>query len=145
MAARKTTGQKTSTARNEYRCSLERNQAGKQTVRIRASFARQKWTLSIYFLAPSRQHALRKLERVLSFLQLNEERLWFWGADRRDDPDFSADLLSDMGLKMDRRDEFPERFSLISLAADRPVAADQLDLVRRNLSQTREVIRAMRG
>jgi hypothetical protein len=145
MAAKKTTGQKTSGTRNEYRCSLERNQAGKQSVRIRARFGRESWALSVYFIAPSRQHALRKLERVLRFLQLNEERLWFWGADRRDDPDFSADLLNDMGLKMDRRDEFPERFSVISLATDRPVAADQLDLVRRNLSQTGEVVRAARG
>jgi hypothetical protein len=145
MAAKKITGLKTSGARNEYRCSLERNEAGKQTVRIRASFARQKWNLSVYFLATSRPQALRKLERVLRFLQLNEERLWFWGADRRDDPDFSADLLNDVGLKMDRRDEFPERFSVISLAADRPVAADQLDLVRRNLSQTRGTVRAARG
>jgi hypothetical protein len=145
MAAKKTTRKKTSGARNEYRCSLERNQAGKQSVRIRARFGRQIWDLSVYFLAPTRAHAMRKLERVLRFLQLNEERLWFWGADRRDDPDFSAELLTDMGLKIDRRDEFPQRFSLISLAPDRPVAADDLDLVRRNLSETREAVRPGRG
>jgi hypothetical protein len=145
MAAKKTTRKKDGSARNEYRCSLERNQAGKQSVRIRARFGRQDWDLSVYFLAPTRAHAMRKLERVLRFLQLNEERLWFWGADRRDDPDFSAGLLSDMGLKIDRRDEFPQRFSLISLAPDRPVASDQLSLVRQNLSQTREIVRPARG
>lgn len=145
MAAKTITRKKIITARNEYRCSLERNQAGKQSARIRARFARQNWELSIYFIAPSRQHAMRKLERVLRFLQLNEERLWFWGADRRDDPDFSAGILNDIGLKLDRRAEFPQRFSLVSLAPDRPIPDDQFDLVRRNLGQTRETARPARA
>jgi hypothetical protein len=145
MAAKKTTGQKTRGARNEYRWGLERNEAGKQTVRIRARFARQSWGLSVYFLAPSRQHAARKLERVLRFLQLNEERLWFWGADRRDDPDFSPELLNDIGLKIDRRTELPERFSVITLGPDHPLGSDQVSLIRRNLTQSKEVLRPARS
>jgi hypothetical protein len=145
MAGKTNIRRKTGGARNEYRCSVEKNKAGKQSVRIRARFARQKWELSLYFLAPSRPHALRKLERVLRFLQLNEERLWFWGADRRDDPNFSAELLSEMGLKLDSRAEFPQRFSTITLAPDRPMAADQLVLVRRDLSQSRESPRTARN
>jgi hypothetical protein len=50
-----------------------------------------------------------------------------------------------MGLKLDSRAEFPQRFSTITLAPDRPMAADQLVLVRRDLSQSRESPRTARN
>lgn len=136
---------KTNSQQNQYRCSVEMNQAGKQTVRIRARFARQGWELSVYFLASTQQNAMRKLEQVLRFLQQNEERLWFWGVDRSDDPKFGAELLSEVGLKLDRRTEFPARSTTIALAPDRPLIADMLVPVRRELSHSREEMRVASG
>src|SRR5713226_5783429 len=51
--------------RNEYRCAIEVNQAGKYCVRIRVSFARHAWVLSVYFLASSFDRAMKKLEQSL--------------------------------------------------------------------------------
>jgi hypothetical protein len=133
-----------STANNEYRCCLEQTQSGKQSVRIRARFARQDWELNVYFVAPTREQALRKLDRALRFLQQNEERLWFWGADRQADPDFAAGILSDIGLKLDRRTEFPERFTVVTQPSDQPMIAAHLALARRGLAQSREATRAVR-
>jgi len=129
---------------NEYRCSLERTEAGKQSVRIRAHFARKDWDLNVFFVAPNREQALRKLSRTLRFLQQNEERLWFWGADRGDDLDSAVGLLSDMGLKLDRRTEFPQRHAIVTQAPDQPMVAAHLAHARRGLAQTREPMRAVR-
>jgi hypothetical protein len=52
---------------------------------------------------------MTKLEQTLQFLQQQEERLWFWGVERSDDPNFSAELVHDAGLRLDRRVEFPRR------------------------------------
>ena len=132
---------KTNGRLNQYRCNMEKNQAGKYCVRIRARFARRGWGLTAYFLAATRNHALRKLEQSLRFLQQNEERLWFWGVDRSDDPNFAAELLEQIALKLDRRAEFPRRASEILLAPDSPIAATLLAPVRRDLAATRESLR----
>jgi hypothetical protein len=84
---------------------------------------------------------MRKLEQSLRFLQQNEERLWFWGVDRSDDPNFSAELLDEAALKLDRRAEFPPRASEIILAPDSPMAATLLAPVRRDLTSARESLR----
>jgi len=126
---------------NRYRCSVEMNQAGKYSARVRARFARRGWGLSVYFLAATREHALRKLKQSLHFLQENEERLWFWGVDRSDDPNFAAELLQETGLKLDRRAEFPERASEILLPPDSPIDAASFSPVRRDLAAARESMR----
>jgi hypothetical protein len=120
---------------NQYRCSIERNQAGKFGGRIRAHFARQDWDLNIYFVASSLPRAVQKLEQSLRFLQMNEERLWFWGVDRSDDPNFAAELLSEAGLKLDLRAEFPRRSALIAIAPDRDLLADTLAVVRKEFGR----------
>src|SRR2546425_10739457 len=74
--------------RNDYRCSMERNQSGRYCVRIRARSPRHGWTLGVYFLASSFDRAMKKLEQALDFLQRNEEKLWFWGVDRAAEPEF---------------------------------------------------------
>jgi hypothetical protein len=132
---------KTNGRMNHYRCSMEKNQGGKYCVRIRARFARRAWELSVYFLSATRDHALKKLQQTLRFLQESEERLWFWGVDRSDDPNFAAELLGRVALKLDRRSEFPRRASEILLAPDSPMAATMLAPVRRDLAAVRESLR----
>jgi hypothetical protein len=132
---------KISNHKNYYRCSLEKNQSGKQCVRIRARFARRKWESSVYFLTATFENAMRKLEQSIRFLQQNEERLWFRGVDRSDDPNFGEDLLREAGLKLDRRTEFPEKHSTIFLEPDRPVAAMLLAPVRKTLNESRAGMR----
>lgn len=128
--------------RNQYLCSLEKNQAGKFAGRIRARFARQNWVLSVYYVSSSFDQAMRKLEQTLRFLQRSEERLWFWGIDRSDDPNFAADLLGAEGLKLDHRAEFPAHSATVLLEPDGPVAGDHLKPLRRDFSQSREISRA---
>jgi hypothetical protein len=129
---------------NYYRCAIETNQAGKQSGRIRAHFARQNWDLNIYFVASSISRAVQKLEHSLSFLQANEERLWFWGVDRSDDPNFAAELLGEAGLKLDRRAEFPRRSALVAIAPDGVLLADTAVLIRREFCKLNNVTRAAR-
>jgi hypothetical protein len=127
---------------NLYRCSIETNQAGKQSGRIRAHFARQNWDLNVYFVAASIPRAVQKLEQSLRFLQANEERLWFWGVDRSDDPNFAAELLGEAGLKLDRRAEFPRRSALVAIAPDGVLLADTAALIRREFGKLNTVTRA---
>ncbi len=134
---------KVSSQRNEYRCSIDLNQAGKYCVRIRAAFARHAWVLSVYFLASSFDRAMKKLEQSLQYLQRQEERLWFWGVDRSDDPNLSEELLREAGLRLDRRGEFPRHTTNVSVPADRPVPAFLLTPVRRGLAETVESSRAV--
>lgn len=129
--------------RNDYRCSLERNQAGKYCVRIRAHFPRHAWTLSVFFLASSFDRAMKKLEQELQYLQKHEDKLWFWGVDRSDDPGFAAELLRDAGLKIDYRAEFPRKSSTLSLPPERVVPAFMLGPVRRGLAESLETPRAV--
>jgi hypothetical protein len=126
---------------NQYRCSVEKNQAGKFGGRIRAHFARQDWDLNVYFVAVSLTRAVQKLEESLRFLQMNEERLWFWGVDRSDDPNFASELLSEEGLRLDKRAEFPRRSTLIAIAPDRDLLADTLSLIRREFGKLNTKVR----
>ena len=126
---------------NQYRCSIEKNQAGKFGGRIRAHFARQDWDLNVYFVAASLARAAQKLEESLRFLQMNEERLWFWGVDRSDDPNFASELLSEEGLKLDKRAEFPRRSTLMAIAPDRDLLADTLALIRREFGKLNNRVR----
>jgi len=105
--------------RNEYQCSIEVNQNGKYCVRVRALFARKTWVLPVYFLASTFDRAMRKLEESLQFLQKKEENLWFWGVDSSDDPKNSEELISEAGLRLDRRSEFPGRSSNLTLSPEK--------------------------
>src|SRR5258707_12646173 len=107
------------TVKNDYRCSMERNQGGKYCVRIQVRYPRHAWTLTVYFLASSFDRAMRKLEEGLDFLQRNEEKLWFWRVDRAEDLGFSAEFLNEAGLKLDRRLEFPRKDASLSVPPDR--------------------------
>lgn len=124
--------------RNEYQCSIEVNHNGKYCVRVRAVFARKSWTLPVYFLASTFDRAMRKLEQVLQYLQQKEERLWFWGVEYSDDPNFSAELVREVGLKLDRRAEFPRRSANVTLTPEKPVPAVLLAPVRRGLANSIE-------
>ncbi len=128
--------------RNEYRCGIEVNQAGKYCVRIRAEFKRHSWGLSVYFLASSFDRAMKKLEQSLQFLQRQEERLWFWGVDRSDDPNLSGEMLREAGLHLDRRAEFPRKATSLVLPPEQPVPAFALAPVRRGLAESMESPRA---
>jgi hypothetical protein len=152
---------------NAYLCSIERNQNGKYTVRVRATFAPGRlgtddvlatqagqsahgpWTLSVYFLASSFNAAMKKLEESLQLLQRNEERLRFWGVERTDDPKLAGDLLQEFGLWLDRRREFPRKVAELDVPRERPVPASMLAPVRRvladSVSQVRPIDRALAG
>ena len=129
--------------RNEYRCAIEINQNGKYCVRIRAIFARHSWVLPVYFLASSFDRAMKKLDQSLQFLQRQEERLWFWGVDRSDDPNLSGEMLRETGLGLDRRAEFPRRAPSISVPREKPVPAFLLAPIRRGLAATVQNTRAV--
>ena len=129
-------------SRNEYRCSIERNQSGKYCVRLRVHYPRHAWTLNVYFLGSSFDRAMKKLEEALDFLQRQEEKLWFWGVDRAEDMGFSAEFLKEAGLKLDRRTEFPKRSTSVTLAPERDVPASVLGPMRRGLAESMEVVRA---
>ena len=127
---------RTSAARNDYKCSIERNQAGKYCIRIQARYPRHAWTLGVFYLAGSFDRAMKKLEESLDFLQRHEEKLWFWGVDRAADMGFSAEFLREAGLKLDRRTEFPQKSAALSLAPEREVPAFVLGTVRRGLAES---------
>ena len=129
-------------SRNEYRCSIERNQSGKYCVRLRVHYPRHAWTLNVYFLGSSFDRAMKKLEESLDFLQRQEEKLWFWGVDRAEDMGFSAEFLKEAGLRLDRRNEFPKRATSVTLAPERDVPASVLGPMRRGLAESMEVVRA---
>jgi hypothetical protein len=122
--------------RNEYQCTIEVNQNGKYCVRVRAMFKRKGWTLPVYFLASTFDRAMKKLEQTLQFLQQEEERLWFWGVERSDDPNCSAELVQEAGLRLDRRAEFPRRSANVTLSPEQRVPAVLLAPVRRGLAHS---------
>jgi hypothetical protein len=132
---------RTSTARNDYRCSIERNQSGKYCVRIQVHYPRHAWTLSTFFLASSFDRAMKKVEEALDFLQRHEEKLWFWGVDRAEDMGFSAEFLKEAGLRLDRRAEFPRKATNVSVAPEREVPAFVLGPMRRGLAESVELPR----
>jgi hypothetical protein len=123
---------RTQTARNDYRCSMERNQGGKYCVRIQVHYPRHAWTLGVYFL-----------EEGLDFLQRNEEKLWFWGVDRAEDLGFSAEFLKEAGLRLDRRAEFPRKAASLTVAPEKDVPAFALAPMRRGLAESLELTRAV--
>jgi len=65
---------RTSSVRNDYRCSIERNQSGKYCVRLQVHYPRHAWNLSVFFLAGSFDRAMKRLEEALDFLQRQEEK-----------------------------------------------------------------------
>ena len=134
---------RTQTARNDYRCSMERNQGGKYCVRIQVHYPRHAWTLSVYFLASSFDRAMKKLEEGLDFLQRNEEKLWFRGVDRAEDLGFSAEFLKEAGLRLDRRVEFPRKAASLTVAPEKDVPAFALAPMRRGLAESLEMTRAL--
>ncbi len=127
---------KTAARQNEYRCSVEVNQNDKYCVRIHARFKRHNWVLPIYFLASSFERALRKLEQSVQFLQHHEDRLWFWGVDRSDDPNVAAEMLQEAGLRLDRRAEFPRRTERLAIAPDERVPTTLLQPMRQRLAES---------
>jgi len=139
----KTISARSSAVRNDYRCSIEKNQGGKYCVRIRVQYPRHAWNLSVYFLASSFDRAMKKLETSLHFLQRNEEKLWFWGVDRgaSEDLGFSSEFLKDAGLLVDRRDEFPRKAANLLLEPERDVPAFALGPIRRGLAESVEFAR----
>ena len=120
--------------RNEYQCSIEVNHTGKYCVRVRAMYTRKGWVLPVYFLSSNFDHAMKKLEETLQFLQRKEDRLWFWGVEHSDDPQFSGELVREVGLNLDRRIEFPTRSSNVVLSPEKRVPAVLLAPVRRGLA-----------
>jgi len=134
---------RTSSVRNDYRCSMERNQGGKYCVRIQVFYPRHAWTLSVFFLASSFDRAMKKLQESLAFLQKHEEKLWFWGVDRAEDMGFSAEFLREAGLKLDLRREFPAKATSLSLPPESEVPAFVLGPVRRGLAELVEAERSM--
>lgn len=127
---------RSSNVRNDYRCSIEKNQTGKYCVRLRVQYPRHAWTLGVFFLASSFDRAMKKLEESLHFLQRNEEKLWFWGVDRAEDLGFSAEFLKEAGLHLDRRGEFPRKAANLSVQPERDVPAFVLGPVRRGLAES---------
>ena len=134
---------RTSAVRNDYRCSIEKNQNGKYCVRIRVHYPRHAWSLSVFFLASSFDRAMKKLEESLDFLQRHEEKLWFWGVDRAEDMGFSAEFLREAGMRLDKRTEFPRKAANLTLAPERAVPAFVLGPVRRGLAESVEMPRAV--
>jgi hypothetical protein len=144
---------KSATNANGYLCAIERNQNGKYTVRVRATFGpgtrepgddggnesgngNAGWMLPVYFLASSFNAAMKKLEESLQVLQRSEGRLRFWGVERTDDPKMAGDLLQEFGLWLDRRRDFPRRVAELDFPRERPVPASMLAPVRRILADS---------
>jgi len=123
-------------SRNAYVCAIEVNQNGKYCVRLRVTFGRTGWALPLYFMTSTFDGAMKKLEQTLQYLQKKEEALWFWGVQRSDDPNLATELLADVGLKLDRRDEFPRKRGEIAAAVERPVAGVQIAPLRRALAES---------
>jgi hypothetical protein len=127
---------RTTPERNEYRCCIEINQNGKYSVRMQVRFGGKDWLLSVFFLVSSFDTAMKKLEESIQLLQREEERLWFWGVERSDDPGVAAELLSHMGLHYDQRKEFPRRAAEFQVPARRAVSAFRLAQARRALADS---------
>ncbi|MCL4524002.1 MAG: hypothetical protein M1453_15620 [Acidobacteria bacterium] len=126
---------------NEYLCAIELNQSGKYCLRLRVTFGRRDWVLSVYFLASSFDRGMKKLAETMQYLQRNEERLWFWTVDRSDDPNFAGELLREAGLRLDHRTEFPRRQASMVVSPNRPVPAFLLAPLRRGLAESVSTLR----
>src|SRR5260370_26762560 len=133
---------RTSAVRNDYRCTIERNQSGKYCVRVQVHYPRHAWKLSTFFIASSLDRVMKKLEEALDFLQRQEEKLWFWGVDRAEDLGFSAEFLKEAGLRLERRTEFPRKATSVLLTPERDVPAFVLGPMRRGLAESVELSRS---
>lgn len=133
---RSTMSAKSNTSGNHYLCAIEKNQSGKYDIRVRAVFSRDGWTLPVYFLASSFNTAMKKLEEALQHLQKSEERLRFWGVERTDDPNLAGELLTDLGLALDRRKELPRKVAEFAVGREKTVPSSSLAAVRRRLADS---------
>ena len=82
------------------------------------------------------ERAVRKLEQTLQLLQTQEDRLWFWCVDRSADPYVSDDMLREVGLRLDRRVEFPRRTENIAVAPEQRIPVGRLAPVQRALAES---------
>jgi len=121
--------------RNTYRISIEPNQAGRFEARIEARFAGSDWTLRVYFLAATPARLLSHLQATLRYLQRREEELWMWGANPADRGLFFDDLLSQSGLELDRRREFPRGALVIAAEPGELFRPLQLAELKRRLAE----------
>ncbi len=128
--------EKLTAQRNEYRCCIEVNQNGKYAVRVRAKFGAKDWSLPVFFLVSSFDTGMKRLEEALQLLQRHEERLWFWGVERSDDPKLAGEMLNQFGLRYDQRRDFPRRAAQLAVSAGRPVPAFRLAQARRALADS---------
>ncbi len=126
--------------RNEYRCGVEINQAGKYCVRLRVKYTRRPWKLAVYFLASSFERAMKKLRETINFLQRDEERLWFWGVEMSDDPNLAGEMLLESGLRLDRRKDFPRRSALVEVPVEKAIPAPLLADIQKKLASDLEEI-----
>jgi hypothetical protein len=127
---------KTTVERNEYRCCIEINQNGKYSVRIQVRFGAKDWSLPVFFLVSSFDAAMKRLEEAVQLLQREEDRLWFWGVERSDDPKLPEELLARIGLHYDQRREFPRRVAEFAVPAGRAVSAFRIAQTRRALAES---------
>lgn len=127
--------QRMTVERNEYRCCIEINQNGKYSVRIQVRFGAKGWSLPVFFLVSSFDAAMKRLEEAVQLLQREEDRLWFWGVERSDDPKLPAELLGRIGLHYDHRREFPRRMAEFAVPAGRSVSAFRIAQTRRALAE----------
>lgn len=128
--------QKTALQRNEYRCCIEINQNGKYSVRMQVRFGAKNWSLPVFFLVSSFDAAMKRLEEAVQLLQRDEDKLWFWGVERSDDPKVAAELMNGIGLHYDQRREFPRRKAEFALLPGHPVTAFRLAQARRALADS---------
>ncbi len=126
--------------RNDYRCAVEVNQAGKYCVRLRVKYTRRPWKLAVYFLASSFERAMKKLRETINFLQRDEERLWFWGVEMSDDPNLAGEMLLESGLRLDRRKDFPRRSALVEVPVEKLIPAPLLADIQKKLASDLEEI-----
>lgn len=120
--------------RNSYRCAVEVTQAGKYCVRVQAFYGHSRWTLPVYFLVSSPATALRRLAQSIEELHRAEERLRFWGVEHSDDPELIDELLTGIGLALDRRIDFPATAATIAAAPNRPMPALSLARLKREFT-----------
>jgi len=85
---------------------------------------------------------MKRLEEALQLLQRHEDRLWFWGVERSDDPKLAGEMLNQFGLHYDQRKDFPRRAVEVEVPAGRPVPAFRLAQARRTLANSISVGRA---
>ncbi len=56
--------------------------------------------------------------------------------ERSDDPKLAGEMLKELGLEIDRRNEFPRKAAAVAVPPERPVPAFMLAPVRRVLAES---------